>query len=355
MIRWGEPVYLWLMTALPALAVLLFLLTRAKRRRLARLVGAGLLPRLVPEQARWLEQLRNLLLVLALGFLLLAAARPKWGEELQLYQGRGIDVVVALDASKSMRAEDVKPDRLARAKAEIAALLDDLRGNAVGIVAFAGEALALCPLTPDVDAARLFLDIIDPDAMPVPGTDYGKAIDAALGLFNPAENTHKALVFVTDGEDHGRNTAQAVQRAMDAGVLIFPVAFATVEGAPIPVYDERGGLKEYRRDRDGNIVISRLDERVLIAIARQTGGRFFRVEGFSAARLRAELDRIRKKEIGGGTFTDYIERFPTFLAIALGLFVAALGANDRRGAWLKLKPRMRAKPGTGARYEETVS
>jgi Ca-activated chloride channel family protein len=347
-IRWAAPAYLWLLLAVPVLAVLALVAGRLKRRRLARVIDAELLPFLTASRSGGLAALKNGLLLVGLVFLLLAAARPKWGEQLQLYKGRGIDVVIALDASKSMRAEDVKPNRLDRAKTGLAALIDELAGNAVGIVAFAGDAFVLCPLTTDLEAARMFLEIIDPDAMPVPGTDYGRAIDAALSLFNPKENAHKALVLVTDGEDLGRNTAQAVQRAVEAGVRIYPVAFATTEGAPIPEYDERGNLREYKKDKDGGLVMSRMDERALIVIAKATDGRFLRVEGFSAERLAAEFDRLRKKEIGGGTFTEYVERYQLFLIIAFVLLLAGLSLSNRRWPWLRRgDPRAQAPGAAG--------
>ena len=333
MIKWAQPVYLWFLPAVPVAAAAVVVLVAYKRRQLRARVDADLVPALVSAHARGLELLQLLLLVGALAALLVAAARPKWGEQLQMYKGRGIDVVIALDGSKSMLAEDVKPNRLERAKTELAGLIDGLTGNAVGIVAFAGDAYVMCPLTADLDAARQFLDIIEPDMMPVPGTDFGRAIDVATGLFNPKEKKHKALILVTDGDDLGRNTQQAVQRAVENGVRVFPVAIATTEGAPIPEYDARGTLKEYKKDKDGNIVMSRLNERQLILLARLTQGRFLRVEGFSAERLIGELNRMRKKEIGGGAFTDYVERYQLFLIIALVLFLASMFISDRRRRW----------------------
>ena len=334
MIKWANPVYLWFLLLVPAAGAAALLLGVMKRRRLARAVDRQLIPELTASHSRGLTLLKNLLLVAAFAFLLISAARPKWGEQLQMYKGKGIDVVIALDASKSMLAEDVKPNRLDRAKTELAALIDGLAGNAVGITAFAGESFVMCPLTTDMDAAKLFLDIIGPDMMPVPGTDYGKAIDVAVSLFNPKERNYKALVMVTDGEDMGKNTAQAIQRAVENGVRIFPVAISTPEGAPIPEYDENGNLSSYKKDKDGQIVMSRMNERQLILLAKATDGRFLRVEGFSAERLTGALDEIRKKDIGGGQFTDYVERYQVFLMIALVLFLAALGLSNRRGSWL---------------------
>ncbi|MEO0077758.1 MAG: VWA domain-containing protein [candidate division WOR-3 bacterium] len=337
MIKWAQPTYLWLLLLIPAGLLLALLAGRYRQRIMARAVDVHLLSRLLPSFSPPLATLKSFLLILALAFLLLAAARPKWGEKLQLYRGRGIDVVIALDASKSMFAEDVKPNRLARAKAELASLIDGLTGNNIGIVAFAGDAYVMCPLTTDAAAAKMFLDIIDPNTMPVPGTDFGRAIDVAISLFNPKEMTHKALVFVTDGEDLGRNTPQAIHRAAENHVRIYPVAFATLQGAPIPEYDERGNLVSYKKDKDVQVVMSRMNERELIVMAQATEGRFYRVEGFTGERLLAELETMRKKELGGGTYTDYVERYQFFLLVGLVLFVAGVSLSNRKGAWYQLK------------------
>jgi len=337
MIRWAEPVYLWFLLVVPVGLVMLVLRGLNRRRALSRSIDPDLAERLTPSLSPGLSTLKGLLLLGALAFLLLASARPKWGEKLQMYQGRGIDIVIALDGSKSMLAEDVKPSRLVRAKTELASFIDGLTGNAIGVVGFAGDAYVMCPLTTDADAAKLFLDIIGPDMMPIPGTDFGKAIDVSLSLLNPKEMNYKALVLVTDGEDLGKNTAQAIQRAAEQHVRIFPVAFATAEGSPIPDYDAQGNLTAYKKDKDGQVVMSRMNERELIVMAQATGGRFLRVEGFSGERLLGELDRMRKKDIGGGQFTDYVERYQWFLLVAFVLFVAGLGLSNRRGAWMQVK------------------
>ena len=191
MIKWAEPIYLWFLPAVPVGLVLLVFRGLNRRRALSRAIDPELVDRLTPSLSPSLAVLKQLLLLGALAFLLLAAARPKWGEKLQMYQGKGIDVVIALDGSKSMLAEDVKPSRLVRAKTELASFIDGLTGNAIGVVAFAGDAYVMCPLTTDADAAKLFLDIIGPDMMPVPGTDFGKAIDVSLSLLNPKEANYR--------------------------------------------------------------------------------------------------------------------------------------------------------------------
>ncbi|MEO0070151.1 MAG: VWA domain-containing protein, partial [candidate division WOR-3 bacterium] len=264
MINWALPGNLYLLFSLPVLVLLLLLFTFIRRRRLHKEIEPALLARLNPGQSRLLTGFKMVLFFLALVLFIIALARPRWGEKLQLFKGKGIAVVIALDGSKSMLAEDVKPNRLTRAKAELSSLIDELGGNAVGIVSFAGDAYVLCPLTTDIEAAKLFLDIISPDLMPVPGTDFGRAIAVGMSLFNPTAGT-KALVLVTDGEDLGKNTEAIVMQAKEAGVRIFPVAISTPEGAPIPETGEAGVV--YKKDQSGNVVVSRMDERKLILIA----------------------------------------------------------------------------------------
>jgi Ca-activated chloride channel family protein len=321
MVNWALPKNLYFLIALPVLFGLILLFGTLRQRSILRAIEPVLLPRIQPERLRFIPYLKTGFFFLALFLVTVALARPRWGVRMQPVQGRGIGLVVALDASKSMLADDIKPNRLTRAKAELASLIDELAGNAVGITAFAGDCYVLCPLTTDLDAAKLFLDIISPDLMPVPGTDFGKAIEKSISLFNPGSAT-RALVLVTDGEDLGKNTIEAVMAAKEAGVRIYPVAISTPEGAPIPESTEAGVV--YKKDKSGNVVISRMDERKLILIAQATGGRFYRLEGFSPGRLIEELQNLKKEELGGGEFSGYVERFQGFLLAGLVLFFLAL-------------------------------
>mgnify|MGYP005854706603 FL=1 len=252
MIQWGAPQWLYLLLLLPVIVGVFILIRIIDRRRVSRWIEPSLLASFEPDRATGQEMGKLLAFILSLALLVIALARPRWGEKLQMFKGQGVAVVIAIDASKSMFAEDVKPNRLERAKAEVSDLIDELAGNAVGIVAFAGDAYVFCPLTTDVEAAKLFLDIISPELMPVPGTDYGKAILKASELFSRTASKSRALVLITDGEDLGTQTEQAVGVARELGIRIYPVAFGTPEGAPIPEKGE-GGVVYKKRPPPGGV------------------------------------------------------------------------------------------------------
>ena len=331
MIRWAAAPYLYLLFVLPLVVAVIATGGWLKRRSLRRLADPGLVPRLTDSRNPRLAATKTVCLVLGLLFTILAVARPQWGEKLQVVKGRGIDVVIALDASRSMLATDVKPSRLSRAKTEIAALLDNLSTNQVGIVAFAGDAHVMCPLTPDVEAAKLFLDVIDPENMPRPGTDISRAVEAAASLFNAREQGSKALLLVTDGDNLEGDPAAATELASRAGIRIFAVGVGTLEGSTVP--ESNASTTTYKKDQDDKIVISRLAERLLLVMARATGGRYFRSESVNLDALAAALDQLQKKQISGGEYVEYEERFQYFLLAAFILTFAGLFLSDRRGAW----------------------
>jgi Ca-activated chloride channel family protein len=331
MIRWAAAPYLYLLLAVPLVIAVIAAGGWLKRRNLRRLADPELVPRLTDSRSPRLAAIKVVCLVLGLLFTILAAARPQWGEKLQVYKGRGIDIVIALDASKSMLATDVKPSRLSRAKTEIASLLDNLSTNQVGIVAFAGDAHVMCPLTPDTEAAKLFLDIIDPENMPRPGTDISRAVEVAASLFNAREQGSKALLLVTDGDNLEGDPAAATARAARAGIHIFAVGVGTLEGSTVP--ESNASTTTYKKDQDDRIVISRLAERLLLVMARATDGRYFRSESVNLDALAAALDQLQKKQITGGEYVEYEERYQSFLLAAFILTFVGLFLSDRRGAW----------------------
>jgi len=347
MIRWAAPQFLYLLLAVPALIAVLAAGAALKRRQLRRLADPELAPRLADSRSPRLALLKQALLLAGFAFLVLALARPQWGEQLQVYKGRGIDVVIALDASKSMLAADIKPSRLASAKQAVSQLLDNLSTDQVGITEFAGDCYVMCPLTPDVEAAKLFLDVIDPDNVPKPGTNIQRAIEVSSSLFDPKQDSDKALVVITDGDNLDGDPLAAAQAAAAQGVRIFAVGVGTLQGSTVP--DDRGGATGYKKDKDDKLVISRLAERMLLVMAKATDGRYFRAETMDLDDLAAALDQLKKREIGGGEFVAYEERYQYFLAIAFALIFAGVLLSDRRGRWFDgLRPpwlaRLRFRP-----------
>jgi Ca-activated chloride channel family protein len=334
MIKWVSPQYLYLLLFVPVLIAGLIVYYIRKRKRFRKLADPQILPRITDTVHTRFQVLKTLLPILGFAFLVIALARPKWGEKLQIYEGQGIDVVIALDASKSMHAQDVRPHRLSRAKTEIAILLDHLTTDRVGITAFAGECYVMCPLTTDIEATKLFLDIISPEVIPKPGTNLEKALLVSSSLFNPQEETYKALVLFTDGDNLVGDPMPAVEQLRDQGVKLFTIGVGTIEGSPVPELDNAGNLISYKKDEEEKIVMSRLAERLLIILSKATDGRYFRTEGMYIDKLAAELDKIKKKEIGGGEYIEYEERYHYFLVPAFVLIFLGLLISDRKGKWL---------------------
>jgi Ca-activated chloride channel family protein len=334
-IRWVSPQYLYLLMLVPLmiLGVILYVLRRKSRLRF--FADEKIIPKITASVSTRLQLLKPVLLITGFALLVVALARPKWGERLQIYEGKGIDIVIALDASKSMLAQDVKPNRLDRAKTEIKLLLDDLSGNRVGITAFAGECYIMCPLTADIEAAKLFLDVISPDVVPKPGTNLEKAIAVSSSLFDPKEDTYKALILFTDGDNLVGEPVRAIDDLKDRGVKLFTVGIGTVEGAPVPEFDQQGNFVSYKKDKDDKIVMSRLSERLLIILTKATDGRYFRTEGVYMDKLISELDKIRKKDISGGEYIEYEERYQYFLVPAFLFMLSGVFISDRKGRWLQ--------------------
>jgi Ca-activated chloride channel family protein len=245
---------------------------------------------------------------------------------------QGVDVLVALDTSYSMNAEDVAPSRLAKAKSEIRGLIGRLKGDRVGLIAFAGTAIVQCPLTLDYGAAALFLDVANTETIPEPGTSLAAAIQIATAAFIAKERKYKVLIIFTDGEDLEGQVRVATEKAREAGVIIYAVGVGSPEGRPIPVRDLKGDVVEYRKDPEGQIVVSRLDERSLAEVASDTGGRYFR-----ATTSENELDQIydevshmEKKQLESRLFQNLDDQFQYPLALAIVCLIAEAWITERR-------------------------
>jgi Ca-activated chloride channel family protein len=271
----------------------------------------------------------------AAGLLLFACAlaQPQCGGHTELTKRRGIDVVVALDASKSMLARDVQPSRLERAKLELTTLLDELKGDRVGIVVFAGDAYIQCPLTSDYAAAKMFLRAVDPEQMAEGGTNIGAALEKAEEVFEGAERgaKEKVIVLISDGEDLSGEIQEGLDALKESAVRVYTVGIGSETGEPIPVLDKRGEVVGYRKDKDGNTILTRLDRAGLTQIAEATGGQFFyQPRAVAMSGVIEQIDKLQKSELESRLSVRYVERFRWFLMPGLILLVLAMGIRPSR-------------------------
>lgn len=325
--RFENPNILLLLFALPALAGFFWWALRRKRRLLERFAAAEALERLIATVSRRKQIARAVALTLAVGLILFALARPQWGVKSQSIERKGVDLMVAIDTSRSMLAQDIPPSRLQRAKDQLTAIIHRARGDRVGVIAFAGEAIVQCPLTLDYGLAMDFLSAITPETVPTQGTAIGDAIRAAIKAFERSGTGQQALVLLTDGEDQGTDPLAAAEEAADKGIIIYAIGIGTREGNPIPA----GG--NYLKDDAGAPVNTRLDAETLQKIALKTGGKY--IEGKPSGELEMEeiyasIDRLQKVSREAVKRSVYEERFHWFLLAAALILAAEMIMTDRK-------------------------
>ncbi len=318
---------LWL---IPLMIIFLVVASRRKQKALLTFVHPDLADRLAVSLSRRKRKLKLTLVVLAVLLTVLALARPQWGKTLHMVRRKGIDIVIALDTSDSMLAEDIKPNRLQRAKNEVSTLIDRMQGDRVALVAFAGDAFVQCPLTTDYGAAKMFLDIMD--THPQSGTAIGKAIQTASRVFEQKERKHKAIILITDGEDHKSDPVAAAKEAAGEGIRIYTIGVGSPGGVPIPIRDERGELLEYKKDRRGETVMSRLDQLTLQKIALETDGRYYRASTgeMELEAILDELSQMERKELKSRELDLRQERYQFFVLATILLLTAEAALGDRK-------------------------
>jgi len=327
----AQPIFLYGLLLLPAAGLFLWWARRRRQVDLARLGNPALVQRL-SSTVNWRgRRWRDTLWLAVLGLLLVALARPQWGTVTREVEQEGIEVMVALDVSKSMLAQDLKPDRLSRAKMEIANLMERLDGDEIGLVLFSGASFVQFPLTSDYATARTFLDNARPAVIPRPGTAIGDAIRTAMAGFDANRASQKVIVLITDGEDHEGDALAMAEAAAEQGILIYAIGFGSPEGEPIPEYDEQGQVVGYKVDAGGEVVLSRLDEATLQQIAEAGRGRYFRAQpdGGELAALVDELDALQQAELVSLLDVQGIERFQPLLLVTIALLVAGELIPDR--------------------------
>jgi len=323
--------YLYLLWIIPAMLLMAIYSFRKKDQLLRSFADSELWDRLMPRVHRRIQVFKTLLLIVGVSLLLTGLLRPRWGFHWEEIKRKGVDLLVAIDVSESMLAEDIKPSRLERAKREVTDLVNMLRGDRVGLIAFAGAAFLECPLTLDYGAFKIFLDYLDTELIPVQGTAIGEAIQTAIQSFPMARRASKAMILITDGEDHLGAAEKAAEAAKEKGIRIFTIGIGSEDGAPIP---RRGGAGDFKKDRRGQLVMSKLHETTLQKIALTTGGSYVRSVSGDMDLKKIYEEEIRGKmeagELRSTKKRHWEERFQWFLLGSILLFVLEAILPDRR-------------------------
>ncbi len=327
----GKPeVLLWLLL-LPVCGLFLSITWYRKQQALAAFGNMDLVRRLIAQTSFARQIAKRGLVLFALLFVILALAHPRWGSREENLSRRGVDIIVALDTSKSMLATDIKPSRLAKAKAEIRGLIDRLEGDRIGLICFAGQAIVQCPLTLDYGAAQILLDSVDADTVAFGGTNLAEALRKAKQSFVEKELKYKVLILLTDGEATVEDPEPVAEELAKAGVRVFPIGIGDPRGAPIPTTDERGQV-QYLKDKSGQTVVSALDEKTLQKIALATGGAYHRASAgeFELDRIYAEVRKEEEKELTSEIFSQRVERYRWFLVVAVLVLVGETMVSERK-------------------------
>ena len=326
MINFAQPTYLLLIFLIPVFFILQALVLSLRRRRIRKMGDERLVSLLMPSYSRAKTWVRLTLFSIGFFFLVIGLSRPQIGAKLKEHKTRGAEIMIVLDVSNSMLAEDYSPNRLERAKLAISRLVDKLRDDSIGLVVFAGNSFVQLPITTDYVSAKMFLSSISTESVTIQGTAIGEAINTAVKSFSAQSEKSRAVIVITDGENHEDDPVQAASQAAQLGVKVYTIGVGSPEGKPIPV----GG--ELMKDKDGNIVVTRLDEAVLRDVASAGGGLYVRA-GNNEFGLNPIIEDIRKmddEEFNSIVFEEYDEQFASFLAIALLFFVVEMLVGERR-------------------------
>ncbi|MBE6286746.1 MAG: VWA domain-containing protein [Mediterranea massiliensis] len=328
MFRFEEPTYLYLLLLLPLL-VTFYLYSNYRRRKAIRKFGdPELMARLMPDVSKYRPDVKFWMLFASLGLFALLLARPQFGSKLETVKRQGIEVMIALDISNSMLAEDVQPSRLQKAKRLVAQLVDKMENDKVGMIVFAGDAFTQLPITSDYISAKMFLETIDPSLISKQGTAIAAALNLGTRSFTPQEGVGRTIILITDGENHEGGVVEAARAATEKGIQINVLGVGSPDGAPIPV----SGTNDYRRDREGNVVVTRLNEQMCQEIAQAGNGIYVRVDNTNAAQkaITQEVNKLAKADVETQVYTEFNEQFQSVAWIILLLLLAEMLILERK-------------------------
>lgn len=329
--RFAEPMFLWGLLTLPLFALLFVYAYHRRKKLAARFVSLSMLPKLSTSVSPWRRLAKVTILLFAIAFLFVALARPQWGRKMEHIERRGLDIVLLQDISLSMLAEDVKPNRLTRSRHEISAFLESLSGDRVGLVAFSGEAQVMVPLTLDYGTVQMMLRELTPGWL-MPGTNLEKAIRKGMDLYRNSGSAgqYSVMILMSDGEELEAAAVNAAKEAAEMGIRIYTIGIGSREGVPIPVPSKNGEVA-YKKDMQGNIVTTRLEDGTLQEIASVTGGLYFYANPgeFQLQKVLTEIASLEKKDQATDRMENYQDRYQIFLALAALLFLIEALVSER--------------------------
>lgn len=326
MIIFAAPHYLLLLLLIPFFFLGMGLWLWGRRRRLRRFGDEALVNELMPSWSRGKLWVRTVLLSLAFFFFVIGLSRPQIGAKLKEHKIKGAEIMIVLDVSNSMLAQDYSPDRLERAKLAISRITDKLKDDRIGLIVFAGTSFVQLPITSDYVSAKMFLNSISTESIPIQGTAIGDAISTAVRGFSAQSEHSRAIIVITDGENHEDDAVAAAKQAAEAGIKVYTIGVGSADGQPIPMNGE------LLKDKDGNIVVTRLDEETLRNVASAGGGAYVHAgnDEFGLTPIISDIRKMEDEEYNSVVFEEYNEQFMYFLGIALVFFILEMLVGDRR-------------------------
>ena len=333
MFRFADPNVLYLLIILPFVAIFYFYSNYRRTKRLRKYGDPELLSMLMPEASAHRPVFKFWVLWIALGLSIVMLARPQFGTRLEKVKRSGIETIIALDISNSMLAEDVVPSRLEKAKSLISRLVSNFNDDKVGLIVFAGDAFTQLPITSDYISAKMFLESITPSLISSQGTNIGEAIRLNIKSVTPQEKAGRAIIVITDGENHEGGAVEAAKEAASKGMKVFVLGIGSPDGSPIPLE----GSNDYRKDNQGNVIVTRLNEQMCREVAQAGNGVYIRVDNSSSAQslLQKEIDKLTKSDLESTVYSNYNEQFPALAWIIIVLLIIEVVVLDKKNPLFK--------------------
>jgi Ca-activated chloride channel homolog len=335
MLRYENSEWLFLLVLIPIIIIVFIFSIRWRKKAIGVFGQLKLVYKLMPMASELKLRTKFILFSIAITALIIGIANPQIGSKMEEVKREGVDLMIAIDLSNSMLAEDLQPNRLMRAKQSISKLIDRLDGDRIGLIVFAGDAFVQLPITTDYSAAKLFLSTINTSIVPTQGTAIGKAIGLSIKSFDLKNDQSKAIIVITDGENHEDDAIKKAEEAEELGIFVHTIGMGSAEGGPIPIKNRYGSVTSYQKDKEGNTIITVLNEEMLKQIAQAGGGSYIRANSTQSGlnALFKEINKMEKKEIGSKVFTDYKDRFQWFIGLTIILLIIEIMIKGRKNKW----------------------